>query len=328
MSAADLRPLSLGELLDRTFTLYRNHFWLFVGIMALPQILVTTVALTLQALGNRLPTIRPGADPAQAAAQMGRYMSGLFIGIGTTLLVYWFIYSLAWGATTVAVSDVYLGRTANIRSAYRVVRTRFWGLIDVVFSVMLRVFGLYLVTIMAFALLIGATGTSIRQNPVLVALLMILLFFGMIASFVLVIWMGLRYAVAIPALLLEEIKARQAMKRSALLTRGHRGRIFLAFFLMILITYTIGLLFQAPFLAAFFAKSLKAEAIPFWLAALTVLSGGIGQVLSGPLLMISLALLYYDVRVRKEAFDLQVLMAALEPATPSTPRTAVPPAVT
>jgi len=36
MAALDLRPLSLGELLDRTFFLYRRHFLLFVGIAAIP----------------------------------------------------------------------------------------------------------------------------------------------------------------------------------------------------------------------------------------------------------------------------------------------------
>src|SRR5271169_5669056 len=36
METVELRPLSLGELLDRTFSLYRRHFWLFVGIMAIP----------------------------------------------------------------------------------------------------------------------------------------------------------------------------------------------------------------------------------------------------------------------------------------------------
>jgi hypothetical protein len=36
MAALDLRPLSLGELLDRTFSLYRKHFFLFVGIAAIP----------------------------------------------------------------------------------------------------------------------------------------------------------------------------------------------------------------------------------------------------------------------------------------------------
>jgi len=37
MDATELRPLTLGELLDRTFQLYRNYFWLFVGIMAIPS---------------------------------------------------------------------------------------------------------------------------------------------------------------------------------------------------------------------------------------------------------------------------------------------------
>jgi len=36
MAAIDLRPLSLGEILDRTFSLYRNNFLLFFGITAIP----------------------------------------------------------------------------------------------------------------------------------------------------------------------------------------------------------------------------------------------------------------------------------------------------
>jgi hypothetical protein len=36
MADLDLRPLSLGEILDRTFSLYRRHFILFLGINAFP----------------------------------------------------------------------------------------------------------------------------------------------------------------------------------------------------------------------------------------------------------------------------------------------------
>ena len=46
METAELRPLSLGELLDRTFSLYRNHFWVFVGIMAIPASFGIPVNLT------------------------------------------------------------------------------------------------------------------------------------------------------------------------------------------------------------------------------------------------------------------------------------------
>ena len=38
MAALDLRPLSLGEILDRSFSLYRENFWLFVGIVAIPHL--------------------------------------------------------------------------------------------------------------------------------------------------------------------------------------------------------------------------------------------------------------------------------------------------
>ena len=45
MSSFDLRPLSLGEILDRTFTLYRGYFWLFIGISAIPRVLVLILGL-------------------------------------------------------------------------------------------------------------------------------------------------------------------------------------------------------------------------------------------------------------------------------------------
>ena len=38
--SGDLRPLSLGELLDRCFFLYRKNFLLFAGIVALPHLVL------------------------------------------------------------------------------------------------------------------------------------------------------------------------------------------------------------------------------------------------------------------------------------------------
>lgn len=41
-------------------------------------------------------------------------------------------------------------------------------------------------------------------------------------------------------------------------------------------------------------------------------AGFIAGVLTGPLATIAMSLVYYDERVRKEAFDLQLMMAALD----------------
>src|ERR1700692_148322 len=46
MATLDLRPLSLGEFLDRSFFLYRRHFPLFVGIAAIPYSFFFVLNLT------------------------------------------------------------------------------------------------------------------------------------------------------------------------------------------------------------------------------------------------------------------------------------------
>ena len=77
MATLDLRPLSLGELLDRTFFLYRRHFLLFVGIAAIPYsffFVVNLATALLPALSRSAASghVRPAG---MAAAAIG---GGLF----------------------------------------------------------------------------------------------------------------------------------------------------------------------------------------------------------------------------------------------------------
>src|SRR6266436_47663 len=89
-----LRPLTLGQLLDSTFDIYRRNFLLFVGISAIPN----SVLLVLQ-LGL-----------------------GLAIGsTGTVLLVAFaslFLSSIVEAATTFGVSDVYLDMPTSILTCF------------------------------------------------------------------------------------------------------------------------------------------------------------------------------------------------------------------
>ena len=43
MTNLDLRPLTVSEFLDRTFSIYRHRFLLFVGLMS-PQAVLSLVA--------------------------------------------------------------------------------------------------------------------------------------------------------------------------------------------------------------------------------------------------------------------------------------------
>src|SRR5271155_1657422 len=65
MDAMELRPLSTGEILDRTFTLYRRNFLLFLGISAIPHALVLVlnlvrVSLTFSSSSLTRVTMHPG----------------------------------------------------------------------------------------------------------------------------------------------------------------------------------------------------------------------------------------------------------------------------
>jgi len=55
---------------------------------------------------------------------------------------------------------------------------------------------------------------------------------------------------------------------------------------------------------------------PAWLNPLSMIAGGLSGAFAGPFYAIALVLIYYDVRVRKEGYDLQLMVEALEDTAP------------
>ena len=137
MNGPGLQPLSLGELLDRAFTVYRRHFWLFVGIMAIPSCLYIPVEfLFLRTKNAPFPWSKA---PLQTHVAMIAYGA---------LFLFWIISSVAYGAATCAVADVYLDRRTTIQGAYARIRGRFWRLMSLNFNVGFRVLGLILLLVL------------------------------------------------------------------------------------------------------------------------------------------------------------------------------------
>jgi hypothetical protein len=273
----DLRPLSVGEILDRTFTLYREHFLLFLGICAIPQILLLMVNLA------QVFVAVPGKQGKTAAiAQMSAGMGVAAVILGILVLIVWLIVHLfAQGATVIAVSELYLGRTITISESFRRMRGEVGNLFGVI-------------------LLNGlATG----------------------AAFILLIIPGIyvmcRLVVCIPAALIENLGPRTSLDRSFELTKDNAGRAFLIILLYFALSFAAGALFAAPFQFMMVLSAAKShpEAMRMWMA-LTQIGSTIATTLVTPVLTIASAILYYDLRVRKEAFDLQMMMNPLGGASP------------
>jgi hypothetical protein len=316
VETAELRPLSLGELLDRTFTLYRENFWVFVGIMAIPAALgapITYFALKFDfsLFGN--PAAPTPPSPGAIFGFLGWYFGFLFVG---TL-----VYSIIAAAVTYAVSEAYLGRKSTIVAAYKSVRGKVWRLFGVALNVIVRLVGIVIAVAVvvggAGAIIIAATAAATAAGgpgagpaaAVFLVIFVVVLYALMFAS---MIYLALRYAVAIPALTLENLGVFAAIRRSVQLTRGRRGHVFIALLLAWIISIVGLVVFYLPFYIPTMIMMSRNHAVPNWLSMMSSVSAAVGSSLTSPIFLIVLVLCYYDTRIRKEAFDLQFMMASLD----------------
>jgi hypothetical protein len=261
MNGLDLRPLSLGDILDRTFSLYRRHFLLFIGIAGIPQLLVLVFSLA-QTLFSWSTT-----DILTGTRNVGMGIVVLIV----YLLVAVFAYLYSQGGTMLAISELYLGRTTTITESLRNVSGEVWSL-----------FGLVILSGLA---IVG----------------------GLILLIVPGIYVACRLLVCLPAAVIEKRGPSEALSRSFGLTKDFAGRAFVILVLFVVLTYAASLLFTLPAVIALATRVGGSGMIRFW-TAVSQVGASVGSVLITPILRIATAVFYFDLRVRKEGFDLQFMM--------------------
>lgn len=302
----ELRPLSIPELLDRSVSLYRTHFLLFVGIMAAPAALSLLIGVP-----NHVVTYysRPGSEAIASAGVIGMIGVALTYLIGT--IVYFVSYVLALGATSAGVAELYQQGSPTIGSAYARIRSRAGDLVILGFLTGLKlslVFGLLAFTGVAIGQGLGRASAAIAALFALA---------GFAAAFLVCAFMVLRYSLSVPVLIVEEVTATESIERSIDLTRGNLGRAFLILFCATMITYATMLVFQGPLLIGVLLAGPE-TLLALWLNIAGTIGGAIGSALTTPVMIIGLVVLYFDARVRKEALDVQVMMNALDQSDAAT----------
>ena len=130
-------------------------------------------------------------------------------------------------------------------------------------------------------------------------------------------WAG-KYGLAVPAVVLEDIKGKQACPRSAELTKNSVGRIVAIYFLTwILVVAISAAISMVPGLAAI---GLKAAAGTTGFKVFHYAVSMVVNTLVTPVMSIALTLAYYDQRVRLEAFDIENMMTLLGEPGPAAPQ--------
>jgi len=304
------RPMTLGEILDRTAHFYRSRFWVFFGISVLPTGVILVIAagvfLFLTWWGNNGAG---GASKEVTGAIAIAFLAGLGL-IALPLMLG--MTALAEAAMTQAVNRAWYGEKTTIRAAYAAVWPRGWRYIWLYGMKVLAVWGPPAVAWLGFvvlSVLAAAAGSAAGSVAVGLLFLMVL---AALAGFS--VWMALWLSLIFPACVVEQITAWAAVKRSGLLSKGTRGRIFLLYLLGVVLGWVLasGILIVASVVMALIPGSSspqRAQATAVVVMFVAYAGGFAVQALTKPVYGIALVLFYYDQRIRLEGFDIEWMMA-------------------
>lgn len=291
--APDLRPLGIGEILDVAIKVYTRH----AGTLFK---LVTLVILPVQVVGlfvilSTIPDALAGAGqnpflPQQPTEPVPTFDGGdiatFFAGTILVALLNFVGVTLATGASFKAIGDAYLGVTPTWRSSLRFSLRHLRSLLWVTFLVGL------------------ATGV------------------GFIFCIAPGVWLWISFAIATPVLLTEGLRGTNAMSRSFNLVKNRWWQTFAVIGLAAFLANLIGGIIGGGVGILTFTEVGENVLL---IQTLNAIATTIAAIIATPFQASVAAVTYFDLRVRKEGFDLQLLAQRMGTETPAEPRAALIP---
>ena len=282
--------MQLGEILDGTFNIYRRHFAQFMRLSVVLVWLPTAAAIYLQ--------VRFSGNPLEMLAVLQEHTISAIL-IGLLVVVVWTTCSLLLKVGTIRIiSDSYLGHEPELGPALRLGVAKIIPLLLVALSKGLLLVLMYLfggLGVLLLAMLGRLIGTAVSG---------LLIFAGVVGLLWFVVWVACGYGVTTPVVVLEDLDSSfDAFGRSWDLTRGARMKVFGTAAVTYLMSQFLPQMVVGGISGAIGAQS---GLQPFFVVFASLLS-----IILAPILPCALTLLYYDLRVRREAFDLQILSEQL-----------------
>jgi len=314
-----LRPLNLGEILDRTAQLYRRNFWLFVGTAALPLLFVFALAIPAGAI-----LIIPGIAGSGTWENTPSAVIAIALLCLIAIPIYLAVYVYSYAGVTQATLSVHLGEKPTIRATLKSVHTRFWTYLW--YLLLQGILAALVPMVIAMSIIVPLIYLMSRPDVELGSrfALGFLVFLIAVAALGVVLWLTFSYALGMAACIVEKKTAWESLVRSWKLSQGTRGRIFVTYLLVIALAFAVSMVLAIPMLIliAMFPSMGNGAAFssPAFVVAeiVRVIVNFSTQVLLAPVFMIAAVLFYYDQRIRKEGYDIEWMMqrAGLAPSQP------------
>jgi hypothetical protein len=305
---AVLRPLGIGEILDRAVTLCVRNFMtlgLIYVIFVIPLSVIQyygskdTTAF-LQAMTDAVKSGNAN-DSSEILRKIGANNTGFNPWTSLLLLVSFFISPLPIAALTAAVAAMYLKRPTSFAIAYRVGLSRWGNLLGVILMYLFAGGFLYTVAIIgiiAVALAVGVLYSAAATAGIIVGVIAAVI--AVLIAIVALTLVALAYQMSCLACIIERLNFVMAFMS------GLR-RVFAGIGMRRALPF--GLAYVAIFVGVDFVQLAGAVLLTGVLhsAAAGVAYGALITVITAAFSTAFIVIFYYDLRVREEGLDLQML---------------------
>ncbi len=303
----ELGKMDFGTILDRGIKLFKNNFVPMVILMAIffgPFTFATNVCLTMMEdnlgssnvitdimdkfLGNPGETeivheFKSFLDDPELLSMLGLVLFLTFLLLAITPLVYLGVFRI--------LSEHILGRTPSTGEVIRFAASRFWTLIGAIIICNL----IFYLICMALSIALVGIG-AVATGSIGVISVIMLLFFFVIALALMI------FHILLPCVVcMEDVRAMKALKRTWWLLRGFWWRTFGIYFLAALLVGIITQIFLS--VGQGIGGLIPGIAGNAFVATVSTLFTLIFQ----PFTLTIIFLIYLDIRIRKENFDLDIL---------------------
>jgi hypothetical protein len=301
--AIPLRPLVLSDIFDGAFRIIRYNPKATIGA----AVLVSAVAMIVPILAGIATGSTGGLSPDPGGSLSDSQVTGLLIGLGGLLLgtqLQAIGLLFVSGMIAHVSSAAAVGRKLTLSEAWAATHGKRWRLLGMSFLLGL---GVILVAAVGVGLVVVAAVTFKAPLGEVVGFALLL---GLVL-FVGYLWFWVRIrALAVPTLMLEPVGVFAALGRAIRLSRNQFWRLLGLLLLVTLVVGVAGGIVRLPFSIAGQVFLTGSTDTGYGLMVYLLLTA-FGTVLSSAVLQpfsaaVS-ALLYIDQRIRKEAYDVELL---------------------
>jgi hypothetical protein len=274
MGVADARPLGVGEILDAGIKVYLRNARMLMGLAAVVVIPVQALSwVVLLSIVSNSDQVPSAFGSFSSSASNTAADRSAALGANLVLVVVELIATaLVTAACVKAVSDLYLGQPTDMRASLRFAARR----------------------------LAPYLGMQILYTLGLAVAFLLLIVPG--------IWLYAAWSVAAPALLIEGRRPVAALGRSRQLVKGRWAPTAGVLLVTVVMTSLVSAAFQGVLVGAAFLPG-QPSAL-FGITVIT-LAAAISSIIATPFSATVWTILYYDLRVRREGYDVDLLAEQL-----------------